>query len=404
MPALPDAVWGRVLELARAARAAMGRNGPACGAMPRAREAGSDRGSRVRLPAGPRPRRVGTHARAGPGPGGRVAMACPLLATGSTGEGGSRIGRSIRRGPTGSVERETREGGKVSGGAGAGVLAAIDFSLHSAAAAERACELAGVSNASVRLVHALDPPGERADGAFGLREHPQRKLEALRRQCANRGANASAVCEPREPVELILDHAVRHAAGLIVMGRHGYRGPGRIFLGSVAERTIRSAPVPVMTAFDAGPETRSKIRHILFATDFSETSERALEWTLRWAPRLEADVEVLHAVPPAKTAAAEAGLAPPREDPDGRRGALRNRGVDRPQSILARMSRADVPASADLVHGPASIEIAKRAAEIRADLVVMGGGGRSGPGGPGFGSVAARVLRQVRTSVLLVPG
>jgi len=68
------------------------------------------------------------------------------------------------------------------------------------------------------------------------------------------------------------------------------------------------------------------------------------------------------------------------------------------------MSDAGVSAGADLAHGSASIEIAKRAKESRANLVVMGRRGRSRLEHALFGSVAASVLKQVRCSVLLVPG
>ncbi|MBI4485837.1 MAG: universal stress protein, partial [Acidobacteria bacterium] len=46
------------------------------------------------------------------------------------------------------------------------------------------------------------------------------------------------------PVEAVLDASV--AADLIVVGTHGRRGPGRWWLGSVAERIVRAATIPVL--------------------------------------------------------------------------------------------------------------------------------------------------------------
>jgi nucleotide-binding universal stress UspA family protein len=61
-----------------------------------------------------------------------------------------------------------------------------------------------------------------------------------------RGASAQAV----------LDEARRSRADLIVMGTHGRSGFKHLILGSVAEKVIREAPVPVLTV----PESSSAPR------------------------------------------------------------------------------------------------------------------------------------------------
>lgn len=45
----------------------------------------------------------------------------------------------------------------------------------------------------------------------------------------------------------ILDYAASHDVDLIVMGTHGRRGLDRYLLGSVTERVVRTADVPVLT-------------------------------------------------------------------------------------------------------------------------------------------------------------
>ncbi|TVM14857.1 universal stress protein [Oceanidesulfovibrio indonesiensis] len=49
------------------------------------------------------------------------------------------------------------------------------------------------------------------------------------------------------PAETILDIAWQEKADLIVMGTHGHTGIQRLLLGSVAEKVVRSSPVPVFT-------------------------------------------------------------------------------------------------------------------------------------------------------------
>jgi nucleotide-binding universal stress UspA family protein len=53
----------------------------------------------------------------------------------------------------------------------------------------------------------------------------------------------------REIVKLAVDEGV----DLIVMGTHGRGGIERLFLGSVADRIIRTAPCPVTVAREGTP-------------------------------------------------------------------------------------------------------------------------------------------------------
>ena len=49
------------------------------------------------------------------------------------------------------------------------------------------------------------------------------------------------------PAEVTLEYARDHDIDLIVMGTHGRRGLGHLFLGSVAEEVVRLADCPVLT-------------------------------------------------------------------------------------------------------------------------------------------------------------
>ena len=51
----------------------------------------------------------------------------------------------------------------------------------------------------------------------------------------------------RKPQQAILDVARQVKADLIIVGTHGRGGMARLFLGSVAERVVRTAPCPVLT-------------------------------------------------------------------------------------------------------------------------------------------------------------
>ena len=52
----------------------------------------------------------------------------------------------------------------------------------------------------------------------------------------------------------IVEHAETTGANLIVMGTHGRGGFGHLLLGSIAEKVVRTAKCPVLTAREPQPE------------------------------------------------------------------------------------------------------------------------------------------------------
>jgi len=83
---------------------------------------------------------------------------------------------------------------------------------------------------------------------------------------------------------------------LVVLGTHGREGLKQVVLGSVAETIFRAAPCPVLVV---GPKVLKKhtlpvFRDLLFATDLSPASLRALPFVQAFAEENQADTIVLH--------------------------------------------------------------------------------------------------------------
>lgn len=286
------------------------------------------------------------------------------------------------------------------------VLVAIDFSPHARAAALRACELARACGANLRLIHGIPRKSREAEPELvaavetEILASPTRELETWRESLAERGANVSAVVVDEDPVELISRQSHAEDALLVVMGTHGFGGVDRLFLGSVADRALRTAQVPIMLVKESEDDASTRIHRILLATDFSPASEHALRLAIHWARRLEADVEVLHAI---QEPEGERDYPRPR-DSASRSGHRRANALESLRSILTRTAAAGVRAVADLTYGAPSVEIVKHAARSRADLVVLGLRDPLDPSSLRFGSVTERVLRHVKCSVLIAPG
>ena len=136
------------------------------------------------------------------------------------------------------------------------ILVAVDFSEHSNRAIEMAVGLAVEFGAKVDLVHAFDVPVPfvtpykvAIPDSFihEARQAAKEKLEAAAGKIAAEKIEvASHLTEVPAPTAIIRV-AEEIAADLIVMGTRGNTGLKHVFLGSVAERTLRHAPCPVLT-------------------------------------------------------------------------------------------------------------------------------------------------------------
>jgi nucleotide-binding universal stress UspA family protein len=139
------------------------------------------------------------------------------------------------------------------------IIVPYDFSEHARAALDTAVDLARRLESDLHLLHVVQLVAYTYPGLQGLALAPQPDLAQVRD-----GATASLreiaagiegapgkvqahVVEGATIVEMIRQAAEDLGADLIVMGTHGRTGIAQVFLGSVAERTLRIAPCPVLT-------------------------------------------------------------------------------------------------------------------------------------------------------------
>ncbi len=141
-------------------------------------------------------------------------------------------------------------------------------------------------------------------------------------------------------------------------------------------------------------------KRILVPTDFTETSERAIDMAIALAERLGASVTLMHSyeIPimgfPDGALVATADIA--TRIADASRAAL--------DSAVDKRQGAKVKVDGILRDGVAWEEINRIADEIDADLVVIGTHGRRGLARALLGSVAENVVRTSRRPILTIHG
>jgi nucleotide-binding universal stress UspA family protein len=145
------------------------------------------------------------------------------------------------------------------------ILVPIDFSEHSRRALDEAIGFAKEFGAELHLLHcyqlhpsALAPYGvvipENLDR--DLRMAALRRLSEWRDKANAQGVRVQEHVTGHFPSEEISALAETLGADLIVMGTRGMTGLKHVLLGSVAERTIRIAPCPVLTVKNGGVPSR----------------------------------------------------------------------------------------------------------------------------------------------------
>jgi len=133
------------------------------------------------------------------------------------------------------------------------VLVPTDGSEGASRAAEHALSLAASLDATVHALSVVDDTalGPDVRSTISEREREQAATAALD-DLVSAGkthgvGNVVRHVEHGRPVDRILDTIESSDVHAVVMGTTGRRGTDRILLGSVAEQTVRSAPVPVIT-------------------------------------------------------------------------------------------------------------------------------------------------------------
>jgi len=136
------------------------------------------------------------------------------------------------------------------------LLVPVDFSDHSRRALAWAADVARPLGARIHILHSyLDLPERMLERNVWIpedvwdriREEDGQRLEDLREQMVPEDVPVQVHQSPVVASEAIVSHARELGTDLIVMGTRGLGGLKHVLLGSTAERTLRTAPCPVVT-------------------------------------------------------------------------------------------------------------------------------------------------------------
>jgi len=201
----------------------------------------------------------------------------------------------------------------------------------------------------------------------------------------------------------VLKRARASAADLIVMATHGRGAVGRLVLGSVADKLLRHAAIPVLLV-RSGDELQSwtvpDLSHILIPLDGSALAECVLPPAIGIGHLTNARFTLLRAV--------ERGHHTYDHSSANDRNQIRHDGSEQRilaaarylERIAARLRLESPRVEKVVLEGEAADAILHEASARKVDLVAIATHGRSGLERLLLGSVADKVIRSTATPVL----
>jgi nucleotide-binding universal stress UspA family protein len=273
------------------------------------------------------------------------------------------------------------------------ILFPIDFSDSCLGATRYVEAFAWQFKAEIMLLHAV-----------GMGEH---RVPGIRRRVRNARLDSfleselqpfttHRVCVTGDPAPAIVDAAQAWRPDLIMMPTHGRGDFRRHLLGSVTAKVLHDLEFPVWTSVhaEAAPSLEEiHCRRILSAVDFTERSERVLEWAAWLAGEYQASLGIVHAMS--------------EVDPWLSSGS--NLGMEFRQYVFERARKeiealqTDVGTAAQVFINPGKADavVAGAAAEFKADLLVIGRRSGAGIAGDLLHSASA-ILREAPCPVVSI--
>lgn len=279
------------------------------------------------------------------------------------------------------------------------IMLATDFSDRSERALRRAALLAQQTGAQLLIVHAVDDD-QPAHLVESERELALGLLTDLRDNLGrSEGLDVAVRVLLGDAFEALRQATEAERPDLLVIGAHRRRLLLDIFIGTTAERTIRSVGCPVLmvNAAPLGPYA-----NILLTSDLSDASRHALQKVGQIGIGETARKVILHVFNVPALNLAMGHTLPP----EGRKTLIDSAEEQARRTLSGIVSGAGLRQVRLIVRfetGPVAQLVQTTAAEERSDLVVLSTRGLGAVPRALLGSVTEQVLRASAIDVLAIP-
>jgi nucleotide-binding universal stress UspA family protein len=295
------------------------------------------------------------------------------------------------------------------------ILFPTDFSSHAHAALKYAAAFAREGRGRVLLLNVQDakvPANLVTMPEYVFDDQDNNWLLQLRAQAKElltdpllTGVEADPLFMEGDPAAQVARAAVDHEIDLITVATRDRSRLSRALGGSIAEEIVAESPCPVLTirppqhdfVEHRGGHTQIRMNRVLLATNFRPSSAAATQLASAMASQLGAELHAVYVIgdyfEQISVMFPEGGLA-----------AL-TRFRSHVQERMAHLSRSGGPTQTHILEGRPYQEIVKLAANLDADMIVLGTAVHGSLFGSNqvLGSEIERVIRNAPCPVLCVP-
>jgi nucleotide-binding universal stress UspA family protein len=181
------------------------------------------------------------------------------------------------------------------------ILVPVDFSVFSESAAKMGVFLARKTGAQLHLMHVANAPADwngmnvveqqRYPEIEGRMVEAEIRLDKFVADILFKDITTNTYVYAGTAYDQILQFVESYKMDLVIMGAHGAGETYGLFIGSTAQRVIRSAKCPVLSV--KKEYTPKEIKNILFPSDFDENKKALFNVVKEFAEELKADMNLL---------------------------------------------------------------------------------------------------------------
>ena len=180
------------------------------------------------------------------------------------------------------------------------ILVPTDFSEQAENALKVAAMLARKHNADIYLLHMMEIPMQQIDPINAHSDVPEalffmrlahKKFEDLIESDFLEDVTVHETVKADITFNEIKEACKEFDIDLIVMGSHGASGLKEMFVGSNAEKVVRSSDVPVLVI--KNEHNSFRIRNFVFASDFKNDNKETYKQAVKFAELLNSKIHLL---------------------------------------------------------------------------------------------------------------
>lgn len=180
------------------------------------------------------------------------------------------------------------------------ILVPTDFSKDAEKALKVAAQIARKNNSEIYLLHMLELPLQEVDALHDQSPLPEalffmklahKKFEELMASDYLKGLTVYETIKQDSAFSGVIEKCHEHDIDMIVMGSHGATGFKEMFIGSNAEKVVRTSDIPVLVI--KNDHENFGVDHFVFASDFKKDNKETYKQATKVAESFGAQIHLL---------------------------------------------------------------------------------------------------------------